>query len=280
MRLTDDLGVGFAPCGWASQPDTGSAGAGATLHYDGSVGDRRLRRLPALPAKCTEVAPTGARATFDVFWQTCEENYPFFEAKKIDWRAVRDRYRPRVYEGMPDTEFFAVLREMVLPLYDAHAGIDAGDTGGFGQSRPGTVVPGPGLDQQSQGFVERHDLAGMRLQTFARGRIGYAQLPDGTGYLRISGIGGYDANGPTGCGRCGELSRSGRCVPAWRRPRTGGRSGVRRPAAEYLTPSGKTFDGEGIPPDIRTGNFPEVIAKGTHDSAFSQALEVLRRHAE
>ncbi|WP_256864125.1 hypothetical protein [Streptomyces avermitilis] len=81
--------------------------AGATLHFDGSVGDRRLRRLPALPARCTEAAPTGALATFDVFWQTFEENYPFFAAKKTNWQTVRDRYRPRVYDGMPDTELFA-----------------------------------------------------------------------------------------------------------------------------------------------------------------------------
>ncbi|MFE2970471.1 hypothetical protein ACFXKC_43945 [Streptomyces sp. NPDC059340] len=42
-------------------------GADATLHFDGSVGDRRLLRLPTLPAGCTEAAPTGALATFDVF---------------------------------------------------------------------------------------------------------------------------------------------------------------------------------------------------------------------
>ncbi|MGW7046845.1 S41 family peptidase [Streptomyces avermitilis] len=365
--------------------------AGATLHFDGSVGDRRLRRLLALPAGCATAAPTGAPATFDVFWQTFEENYPFFAAKETNWQAVRDRYRPRVHDGMPDTELFALLREMVLPLYDAHVGIDAGDTGSFAQSRPGTMPPGPGLDQRAQRFVEQHDLAGMRLQTFANGRIGYARLPDGTGYLRISGFGGYDHNSPAYArnsavldetlsqvirpelrGLVLDLRINGggsdalalqvaerltdrayvayakrarndpadpgrhtrpqpvRVQPAPDRFRytgplavlTGGETYsagetltqalMQRPARtvrigqntqgvfsdvlerilpngwsfglpneEYLTPSGgKTFDGEGIPPDIRTGNFLEEIAKGTHDSAFAQALAVLRRHAE
>nr|WP_201264523.1 hypothetical protein [Streptomyces olivochromogenes] len=49
-------------------------GAAATLHFDGSVGDRRLLRLPALPAGCAEAAPTGAPATFDVFWQTFDSS--------------------------------------------------------------------------------------------------------------------------------------------------------------------------------------------------------------
>ncbi|WP_436849631.1 S41 family peptidase [Streptomyces avermitilis] len=357
--------------------------AGATLHFDGSVGDRRLRRLPALPARCTKAAPTGALATFDVFWQTFEENYPFFAAKKTNWQTVRDRYRPRVYDGMPDTELFALLRKMVLPLYDAHVGIDAGDTGSFTQSRPGTMIPGPGLDQRAQHFVEQHDLAGRRLLTFANGRIGYARLPDGTGYLRISGFGGYDGNSPAYARNStildetlSQVIRPGlrslvldlringggsdalalqvaerltdrayvayakrarndpidparhtrpqpvRVQPAADRFRytgpvavlTGGETYsagetltqalMQRPARtvrigqntqgvfsdvlerilpngwsfglpneEYLTPSGgRTFDGEGIPPDIRTGNFLEEIAKDTHDSAFAQAL--------
>ncbi|WUP20910.1 S41 family peptidase [Streptomyces sp. NBC_00271] len=368
-----------------------AGGAGAILHFDGSVGDRRLLRLPALPASCAKAAPTGAPATFDVFWQTFEENYPFFAAKQIDWQAVRDRYRPRVHDGMPDTELFALLWEMVLPLYDAHVGIDAGNTGGFGQSRPGTMIPGPGLDQQAQAFVEQHDLLGTRLRTFANGRIGYARLLDGTGYLRISGFGGYDGNSPTyarnsaildqtlsqvirpglrglvldlrinGGGsdalalqvaECltdrayvayvkrarNDLTDPGRHTrpqPVRVQPTpdrfrytgpvavlTGGETYsagetltqalIQRPARivrigqntqgvfsdvlerilpngwtfglpseEYLTPSdGETFDGEGIPPDIRVGNFVQEIAKGTHDSAFAQALALIRCQAE
>ncbi|WP_328982954.1 S41 family peptidase [Streptomyces mirabilis] len=368
-----------------------AGGAGAILHFDGSVGDRRLLRLPALPASCAKAAPTGAPATFDVFWQTFEENYPFFAAKQIDWQAVRDRYRPRVHDGMPDTELFALLWEMVLPLYDAHVGIDAGNTGGFGQSRPGTMIPGPGLDQQAQAFVEQHDLLGTRLRTFANGRIGYARLLDGTGYLRISGFGGYDGNSPTyarnsaildqtlsqvirpglrglvldlrinGGGSDALALQVAECLtdrayvayvkrarndptdpgrhtrpqPVRVQPTpdrfrytgpaavlTGGETYsagetltqalIQRPARivrigqntqgvfsdvlerilpngwtfglpneEYLTPSdGETFDGEGIPPDIRVGNFVQEIAKGTHDSAFAQALALIRCQAE
>ncbi|MGW1984971.1 S41 family peptidase [Streptomyces collinus] len=50
------------------------------------------------------------------------------------------------------------------------------------------------------------------------------------------------------------------------------------PDEEYLTPSGTTFDGPGIPPDIRTGDFVHDIGRGTPDSAFAQALTALRTH--
>ncbi|MDX2591537.1 hypothetical protein PV343_04470 [Streptomyces sp. WI03-4A] len=50
------------------------------------------------------------------------------------------------------------------------------------------------------------------------------------------------------------------------------------PNEEYLTPSGTTFDGPGIPPDIRAGDFVHDISRGTPDSAFTQALAALRAH--
>ncbi|WP_280695164.1 S41 family peptidase [Kitasatospora sp. GP82] len=163
----------------------------ASLHVDGSPGDRTLHRVPALPDDCTRPAPTGPVATFDVFWQTFEDNYPFFAAKGIDWHAVRDTYRPRIGAQTSDAELFAVLSEMVQPLYDAHVHIDAGATGCFARIRPGTVMPGPDLDKRVRAYIEKRDLGGRSLRYYAKDRIGYADLPGGQGYLRISGFGGY-----------------------------------------------------------------------------------------
>ncbi|MGK4582760.1 S41 family peptidase [Kitasatospora sp. HPMI-4] len=167
------------------------ARAEAALHIDGSPNDRMLHRIPALPADCTRPAPTGPVASFDVFWQTFEENYPFFAAKGIDWHAVRERYRPQVNAQTTDAQLFAVLSEMVRPLYDAHVSIGAGGTGFFAQGRPGTVIPGPELDGRVRAYIEQRDLGGRPLRYYARNRIGYADLPNGQGYLRISGFGGY-----------------------------------------------------------------------------------------
>ncbi|WP_405167336.1 S41 family peptidase [Nocardia sp. NBC_01499] len=170
------------------QPDRG------TLHIDGSPGDRTLRRLPALPASCTgSPEPTA----FDVFWQTFQENYPFFAAKGIDWQQVRDRFHDHAAlaeQHGDDAELFAVLRDMVAPLNDAHVVVSAGDSGFFGAGRPGTVVPGPQLDQQVKEFVQRRDLQQHPLTEFANGRIGYADLPgQDYGYLRLSSFSGYTA---------------------------------------------------------------------------------------
>ncbi|WP_423247639.1 S41 family peptidase [Streptomyces achmelvichensis] len=162
----------------------------AWMHIDGSPGDRGLRRIGALPAACRTAPPTGPVAVFDVLWQSFEENYPFFAAKGIDWDAVRERYRPRVHAGTTDSELFALFREMLTPLHDAHVGLAEGDTR-WGSVRPGTVMPGEDLDAKVISHVEEHDLGGAKLRMFAGGRIGYAELPGNRGYLRISGFAGY-----------------------------------------------------------------------------------------
>ncbi|RDI69115.1 S41 family peptidase [Nocardia pseudobrasiliensis] len=167
--------------------------ASATLRVDGSPGHRTLRRLSGLPPLCdTTVQPS----VFDVFWQTFHEHYPFFDAKGMDWNAIRDIWRDRANDAQArgdDAALFAALRDTVEPLGDAHVMISAGTTGHFGSGRPGTVVPGPELDAKVKTFVQHRDLRDHPLTDYARGRISYADLPDRPdyGYLRISGFGGY-----------------------------------------------------------------------------------------
>ncbi|MGW6951662.1 S41 family peptidase [Streptomyces xanthophaeus] len=171
----------------------------ASVRLDGDVGERNLRRMTELPGACTPPAPGDPLASFDVFWQSFEENYPFFAAKGIDWHAVRDRYRPTVHEGTTPDELFAVFGKMVEPLHDAHVAVwdvDADNDGypdrRFAQPRPGTVLPDGKLDAEVKKFIVERDLKDARnVQDFAAGRITYADLPGGQGYLRISGFGGY-----------------------------------------------------------------------------------------
>ncbi|ALM39808.1 S41 family peptidase [Streptomyces sp. FR-008] len=180
----------------------------ASLRVDGSVGDRDLRRIPELPDACTRPAPEDPLAAFDVFWQSFEENYPFFSAKGIDWHALRDQYRPRVHAKTTRDELHAVFSEMVKPLYDAHVAVEDGDRV-FAQVRPGTVLPTQELDTKVKKFIVTHDLKGARnLQDLANGRITYADLPGGQGYLRISGFGGYAGDGAPYAAQLAELDRA------------------------------------------------------------------------
>ncbi|MCX4782797.1 S41 family peptidase [Streptomyces sp. NBC_01264] len=170
-----------------------------SVRVDGSVGDRATRRLTSLPERCREAQEPGPAAdpvaTFDVFWQTFAENYPFFAAKGVDWNAVRASHRPRVHAGTTEDELFAVFEEILAPLHDAHVHLSDGADRFFGEVRPGTVMPTLELETRVKAYIQEVALGGRAPQEFAQGRISYADLPDGRGYLRLSGFGGYTGSG-------------------------------------------------------------------------------------
>ncbi|MDV9170196.1 S41 family peptidase [Streptomyces sp. W16] len=183
----------------------------ATLGAAGAVGHRKLVRVSALPAACTHPTPKDPLTSFDVFWQSYEENYPFFAAKGVNWHAVRDEYRPQVHKDTTRAELFDIFSRMVRPLYDAHVAVQDGDRV-FAEGRPGTEVPDEELDARVKKFIVARDLANASYRRdFANGRITYADLAgDGRlGYLRISGFGGYLADeNASYAGQLAELDRA------------------------------------------------------------------------
>ncbi|UNO42841.1 S41 family peptidase [Streptomyces sp. MST-110588] len=167
----------------------------ARLSAPDNAGYRSLRRLDALPARCRQRPAKDPRAVFDVFWRTYAENYPFFAAKKIDWSAVRDRYRPRITARTTDDELFAVLRDMIEPLHDAHTSVDGGKGRRYAGLRPGTKIPSPADMKKMDAAIAANLGPGVTRRQWARGKLSYADLPGHLGYFRVTGFIGYTAGG-------------------------------------------------------------------------------------
>jgi carboxyl-terminal processing protease len=57
---------------------------------------------------------------FEEIWKTVNEKYydPAFNG--VNWRAVRESYRPRIDQAASDDDFFRLLKQMVGELRDAH----------------------------------------------------------------------------------------------------------------------------------------------------------------
>ncbi|MBZ4323511.1 S41 family peptidase [Streptomyces huiliensis] len=190
-RFTDaeDAGVTIAPTGRGR----------ARLDYEGSVGHVVLRRAEALPADCTAGPEPGEggrpdpRRVFDVFWRTYAENYPFFKAHGVDWKAVGDRFRPRVTAHTTDDELFDVLSRMIEPLHDGHTSVVVSKHKRFAGHRADTTMPTPeSMARMDKAVAEA---VGAPLRTWAQGALSYADLPDGTGYLRITSFTRFAAKG-------------------------------------------------------------------------------------
>jgi hypothetical protein len=167
----------------------------ALWHIDANVNARTLIRIPALPAACTHPAPATPIQTFDVFWQTFAENYPFFAQRGVDWRKVYDTYRPQVTATTTDAQLRAVFAAMITPLHDAHVGLVADGTRVY-SVKPGTQVPGDDLDAQAMALIRHADLASATSapQTWCQGRVAFATLPGNVGYLRVSGFTGFTSD--------------------------------------------------------------------------------------
>jgi hypothetical protein len=160
----------------------------ARMDVSGSTGTRELLPITRLPESCSRTVPSDPVTTFDIFWQTFAENYPFFRQHGVDWDAVRTTHRRLVRPDMSDDELFGVLRSMIVPLHDAHTALVADDAHRFFGIRAGTpdrsVVENRALD------VTDSYLPGTA-RTWARNAITYADLGGRLGYLRINRFAGY-----------------------------------------------------------------------------------------
>jgi Peptidase family S41/Tricorn protease C1 domain len=61
---------------------------------------------------------------FDNFWQVMNQNYSYFFLKtNVDWKALKDEYRPKAIQATNSDELAKVLQQMLAPLRDLHIGI-------------------------------------------------------------------------------------------------------------------------------------------------------------
>ena len=82
---------------------------------------------PASHVAASSLASTGQAtralayvAQFDSLWSRFDAVYPSFAYKHVDWRAQRERYRPRAERARSQDELVAVLLAMLAPLRDLH----------------------------------------------------------------------------------------------------------------------------------------------------------------
>ncbi len=160
------------------------------VQIDAAASDIVFARSESPPAACTRDAPSDALLTFDVFWQTFADHYPFFERKGIDWEAERVRHRAQLSESTSNRRLFDVLVAMIEPLQDNHVyleGSDVGDYSGFRQDEYDTDGKRAFLRRarQAEKILQKKYLT-EPLHKYARGNVFFGRLQGNVGYLRIT----------------------------------------------------------------------------------------------
>jgi len=370
-----------------------------------SISSMELRRLNDRPKNCTEKLANTPQNNYAVFWQTFDEQFALFPLYHADWAAIDRKYRPRVTASTTPEELFGILREMILPLHNAHTNINAASINRqYVGYRPASEI---GLQLQATSSLTLKEILDLfnqeaqrtrdiieskysdaKLRPYCNDVIYFGMLKGSIGYLRILGFDDYAKEGGFAQGgvsleaalddifkdaqqmkglildvrintggadpyclaiasrltnakylaysKVTRNNLSGRLhftapQPAWvevsTRPRyhgkvvlligpdtlSGGETFAmalmgRKPQVTtigentqgvfsdvfghrlpngwtfglpnelYLSKSGKSFDGRGVPPNIRIPVYPKVDLESSHDSALERALEVLGRH--
>jgi carboxyl-terminal processing protease len=60
------------------------------------------------------------RESFEIVWQTVDKNFYDPKFNGVDWKAVHDRYAPRIARATSDRELYALLQLMVNELHQSH----------------------------------------------------------------------------------------------------------------------------------------------------------------
>ncbi len=111
---------------------------------------------------------------FDQLWAEMDRRYSYFELRKIDWQALKAKYRPQAVAAKSAKEFVGVLQEMLTELNDQHIWIDG--PGG----RVGTHQE-PGEMNWSSAGIRAHLAKLEMVGQF----VGVGKLKEGYGFLFI-----------------------------------------------------------------------------------------------
>jgi C-terminal processing protease CtpA/Prc len=94
------------------------------------VGCSRGTSTPAkdpAPVAVVKTVPVDASvyvSAFDRLWADMDLNYSYFELKKIDWPALKAKYRPQAEAAKSSGEFVEVLRNLLAEVKDEHIRIE------------------------------------------------------------------------------------------------------------------------------------------------------------
>lgn len=119
-------------------------------------------RLDALPVACGEKIAdvNNPLLNFDTVWHTFQENYAFFETRKVDWPAAYQQYRSKLSDTSSPAELYAALKAMLDTLDDGHVKLDVPDTLRIESSERKTTAEQPSLFELQQSaraaITEKH----------------------------------------------------------------------------------------------------------------------------
>ncbi len=155
---------------------------------------RILLVLVTIAWSCSPVSTQERRdpeQMFEHLWQTYDRNYGIFTAKKVDWKALYEIYRPQVTAETTDDELFDIMSNLLGHLNDNHVGLQFGDR----RFRSG-ILGEMEMEDFSLDLIKERYLEG-KFETRVRDVFSYGWLTDNIGYFHFRGFGSLDESRTT-----------------------------------------------------------------------------------
>lgn len=144
----------------------------------------KITELPDL-CKSKEALTQDPVVNFEVLWHTFQENYAYFEERKVDWQAQYDQYRPEVKADMSYTALFSLMSDLLAPINDAHVFLSSPSN----QYIPAVENPEWAKNSSREQTI-MSDYFNYKMKTAGNGNLAYGKLND-IGYIEIKILSGY-----------------------------------------------------------------------------------------
>lgn len=155
---------------------------------DGGVSNVELHRTGSRPEACNhELAETPANS-YEVFWQTFSEQYPFFTLRQVDWNTIDKQFRRQVTMATSPEQLFNILKQMIEPLHDAHTSVEAKSIHKRFEGYRGDAKPLQSKQIHRIREIIQKNYLQSGLQHYCKHYLHYGVLRDSIGYLRIDGF--------------------------------------------------------------------------------------------
>jgi len=164
------------------------------FHDDGSVSNVLLRRTYSLPKPCRQPPVDTPIMNYRVFWETFEENYPFFALRKMNWLAVDKQFRPQVTQSTKPEELFGILSNMIEPLHDAHTNVRAKSIKRQFEGYRPTDDPRQKKNVARIGEIIETKYIKGGLRDYCNKQLQFGMLANSIGYLRVHSFARYSSD--------------------------------------------------------------------------------------
>lgn len=99
--------------------------AGCASFDPNNIIGRQLPSMDPVPASGGTLSVSARETAFDFVWDTIDRNYYDPRMNGVDWKKVRDTYRPRALAAANDEAFWDELDRMTGELRDSHTRVES-----------------------------------------------------------------------------------------------------------------------------------------------------------